>query len=353
MRRFDLRLDRHWVQPLQGFLFAILLLGILLRTFQFPNIPPGLFVDEAGAGYETFSLLHTGADSCGIPRPAYFIRWGSGQSVLYSYLSMPIVAVLGLSRFSIRLLSWFSGILTLPLLYVAPSHRRQGVGARLLAAAENWLYYCPVYVGSHAQPCYGTVEGPRAACFFSSERMGVSAHDADLLAFLAHRGYRVVDPGDVSLRLALSPRPVPSAPDLAGLGLHLLTVDEQHPFAGRDPAGRAELSLWGKNDGDPYAGLVLADADEVAHGHIAWYPIQQADAAGLVSFWVAPALRGRGLGRYLLDRSLSEMSRKNAFHRVYDKVDVHTHLVHHSRASELYRSRGFVVDTIWVNLVKT
>ena len=241
----------------------------------------------------------------------------------------------------------------LPLLYVAPSHRRQGVGARLLAAAENWLYYCPVYVGSHAQPCYGTVEGPRPPFFGSSERMGVSAHDADLLAFLAHRGYRVVDPGDVSLRLALSPRPVPSAPDLAGLGLHLLTVDEQHPFAGRDPAGRAELSLWGKNDGDPYAGLVLADADEVAHGHIAWYPIQQADTAGLVSFWVAPALRGRGLGRYLLDRSLSEMSRKNAFHRVYDKVDVHTHLVHHSRASELYRSRGFVVDTIWVNLVKT
>ena len=241
----------------------------------------------------------------------------------------------------------------LPLLYVAPSHRRQGVGARLLAAAENWLYYCPVYVGSHAQPCYGTVEGPRPPFFGSSERMGVSAHDADLLAFLAHRGYRVVDPGDVSLRLALSPRPVPSAPDLAGLGLHLLTVDEQHPFAGRDPAGRAELSLWGKNDGDPYAGLGLGEADEVALGHIAWYPMQQADAAGLVSFWVAPALRGRGLGRYLLDRSLSEMSRKNAFHRVYDKVDVHTHLVHHSRASELYRSRGFVVDTIWVNLVKT
>ena len=132
MRRFDLRLDRHWVQPLQGFLFAILLLGILLRTFQFPNIPPGLFVDEAGAGYETFSLLHTGADRWGIPRPVYFISWGSGQSVLYSYLSMPIVAVLGLSRFSIRLLSWFIGILTLPLLYVAVK-RIRGRDAALLS----------------------------------------------------------------------------------------------------------------------------------------------------------------------------------------------------------------------------
>ena len=239
----------------------------------------------------------------------------------------------------------------LALLYVAPSHRRQGIGARLLAAAENWLYYCPVYVASHAQPCYGTVEGPRPPFFGSSERMGVSAHDTELLNFLAHHGYGVVDPGDVSLRLDLSPRPAPPEPDLAGL--HLQHIDAQHPFTGRDPDGRAELSLWRGNGGDPYAGLVLVADSGVAQGHIAWYPMRQAGSAGLVSFWVAPALRGRGLGRYLLDLALSEMSTPNATHRVYDRIDVHTHLVHHSRASELYRRRGFVVDTIWVNLVKT
>ena len=241
----------------------------------------------------------------------------------------------------------------LALLYVAASHRRQGIGGRLLAAAENWLYYCPVYVASHAQPCYGTVEGLRPPFFGSSERLGVSAHDAELLTFLAHRGYVVVDPGDVSLRLTLLPRPAPPVPDLAGLGLHLHPIGHLHPFAGRDPERRAELSLWRDNGGDPYAGLVLADDAGVAHGHIAWYPMRQADTAGLVSFWVAPALRGRGLGRYLLDLALSEMSSTNASHRVYHRVDVHTHLVHHSRASELYRRRGFVVDTIWVNLVKT
>jgi ribosomal protein S18 acetylase RimI-like enzyme len=77
----------------------------------------------------------------------------------------------------------------------------------------------------------------------------------------------------------------------------------------------------------------------------------------LVSFRVAPALRGRGLGRYLLDLALSELSSANPSQRVYDTayqmVDVHTHLVHHARAAELYRRRGFEVDAIWVNLVKT
>jgi GNAT superfamily N-acetyltransferase len=241
----------------------------------------------------------------------------------------------------------------LGLLYVAPDHRRQGIGERLLAAAENWLYYCPVYVASHAQPCYGTVEGPRPPFFGSSERLGVSAQDAELLTFLARRGYRVVDPGDVSLRLTLSPRPAPSMPDLAGLGLRLHHIDHERPFAGRDPDGRAELSLWADNHGEPYAGLVLTDDEGLAYGQIAWYPMWQRHTAGLVSFWVAPALRGRGLGRYLLDLALYEMSRANAPHKVYHIVDIHTHLVHHDRASELYRRRGFVVDTIWVNLVKT
>ncbi len=245
----------------------------------------------------------------------------------------------------------------LALLYVAPAYRRQGIGARLLAAAENWLYYCPVYAASHAGPCYGIVEGPRPPFFGSSERLGLSAQDGALLAFLAHRGYAVTDPGDVSMRLALTPRPAPVAPDLAGLGLRVQAVDARHPFAGRDPAGRAELSLWGDNRGDPYAGLVLVDGDGLLHGQIAWYPLAQPGTAGLVGFWVAPALRGRGVGRYLLDLALSELSSANVSHRVYDSVyhavDVHTHLIHHARAAELYRRRGFEVDTIWVNLVKT
>ncbi len=120
---------------------AILLLGFLARAIQFPNNPPGLYVDEAGAGYETLSLIHTGADRWGTPLPVYFISWGSGQSVLYSYLSIPFVMGFGLSRFSIRLLSLFVGTLTLVLLYVSVKRafgRRAAWISTLLLAVMPW-----------------------------------------------------------------------------------------------------------------------------------------------------------------------------------------------------------------------
>jgi 4-amino-4-deoxy-L-arabinose transferase-like glycosyltransferase len=102
---------------------SILLVGFFLRAYQFSLDPPGLYFDEATIGYESFSLLRTGADRWGMPFPVYFVDWGSGQSVLYSYLTIPFVDLFGLSRFSVRLLSLFLGILTLPIMYVTVQRR--------------------------------------------------------------------------------------------------------------------------------------------------------------------------------------------------------------------------------------
>ncbi len=115
-------------------LFGILFLGFLLRAFQFPGNPPGLYFDEATAGYDAFSLLRTGADRWGLPFPVYFVDWGNGQNVLYSYLSIPFLSLFGLSQFSLRLLSLFLGILALPLMY-ATVKRRLGEEAALVATA--------------------------------------------------------------------------------------------------------------------------------------------------------------------------------------------------------------------------
>jgi GNAT superfamily N-acetyltransferase len=248
----------------------------------------------------------------------------------------------------------------LTLLYVDPAHRRQGIGSRLLRAAENWLYYCPVYIGGPAQPCYGTVEGPRPPFFGSTQQLGISAHDSTLIHFLSHRGYHVVDPGDVSMRLTLTSQeglqkePVmpPVMPIVDALGLQLVSFSHEQPFQGQEPEGRAEYMLYGNNGGDPYFGYAFVTTHHLLQGHISWYPMRQAGNAAIAGFWVAPSLRGHGLGRYLLDRALYDLTHAPPPWGGYQSVEVETHLVRHAQAAALYERRGFETDAAWVNMSK-
>lgn len=236
----------------------------------------------------------------------------------------------------------------LALLYVDPAYRRQGIGSRLLRAAENWLYYCPVYVGGPAQPCYGTTEGPRPPFFGSSQRMGISVHDTLLIRFLAQRGYHIVEPGDVSMELELSEQPKPQMPEFAAWGYQLQPISHERPFQGSEPKGREEYTLYGNNDGAPYFGYVVVTAEQLLQAHISWYPMRQPGRAAIAGFWVTPALRGRVIGRYLLDRTLYDLAHASK----YTVVEVQTHLVNHAHAAALYERRGFVTKMAWVNLRK-
>jgi 4-amino-4-deoxy-L-arabinose transferase-like glycosyltransferase len=98
-------------------LVLLLLIGFALLLYKFPSVPVGLHQDEMSEAYESYSLLHTGADRWGYHLPVYFIGWGSGQNVMQAYLSIPVVAVLGLTRVSARLVPILCGLLTLPLFF--------------------------------------------------------------------------------------------------------------------------------------------------------------------------------------------------------------------------------------------
>lgn len=235
-------------------------------------------------------------------------------------------------------------------LFVDPAFRRRGIGSRLLQAAENWLYYCPVHVADHLTPCYGSIEGPRPPFFGSTERMGIPATAGSVIRFFAAHGYAAADAGDVSMVLRLDGRrwPAPPPRDLTPLGLHIVHVHNAHPFTGAEPEGREEYTLWSDNDGDPYGGLVLADGDHHLHGHMSWYPMGDGATIALGNFWLAPNFRGQGLGAYLLDHGLHAMSSA-----LPHTIELHTHLLHHPRAVSLYEARGFTIDMAWVNLVKT
>ena len=92
---------------------ALLILGAFVRVFKITSVPGGINQDEAFAGYEALSLLRYGTDSWGYSFPVYFVSWGSGMNVLYSYLTIPLAALFGMSTTVMRMPQAIVGVLTL------------------------------------------------------------------------------------------------------------------------------------------------------------------------------------------------------------------------------------------------
>lgn len=120
---------------------VLLLLGAALRLGLPGALPYGLNQDEASAGYEAYALLISGRDRCGDAWPVLFTSWGSGQNVLMSYLSMPFIAVGGLTETALRLPNAISGCLTLPVFWRLARRARGkhfGLAALAVLALNPW-----------------------------------------------------------------------------------------------------------------------------------------------------------------------------------------------------------------------
>lgn len=89
----------------------ILLLALVLRFWEFGNIPAGIYVDEAARGVNAYSLLKTGKDEYGKQFPVMMRSFGTYSSALYDYLTIVPVFFLGLNEVSVRLISLISGML--------------------------------------------------------------------------------------------------------------------------------------------------------------------------------------------------------------------------------------------------
>lgn len=92
--------------------------GVLVRVWRFGVLPLGMNQDGTVAGVEAYSLLMTGTDQHGTPWPTYFEAWGYSQmSTLYSYLLIPFIKGMGLSKLTLRLPMLLASLLTLPLIW--------------------------------------------------------------------------------------------------------------------------------------------------------------------------------------------------------------------------------------------
>ena len=83
----------------------ILLLAALVRLWKIGVVPGkgAIWQDEAIAGYDAWSIMKNGYDAWGYVNPVYANAWGSGQSMLQTYIMIPFIRTIGLNSVAIRL----------------------------------------------------------------------------------------------------------------------------------------------------------------------------------------------------------------------------------------------------------
>jgi 4-amino-4-deoxy-L-arabinose transferase-like glycosyltransferase len=114
-------------------LLIVLLFAFLIRIYNF-NYPPLLW-DEAALGYNAYSILQTGRDEYGQFLPLIFKSFGDYKPGLYVYLTLPFVAIFGLTPLAVRLPSIILGSLLPLIAYLFVKKHHPGKVLPLLFAA--------------------------------------------------------------------------------------------------------------------------------------------------------------------------------------------------------------------------
>jgi len=100
------------------YLITILLIAAILRFIGLERFSPSLNRDEAGIGYNAYSLLLTGKDEHGVAWPLSFESIGDYKMPGYIYLSMLQIKIWGLSVFATRITSALAGVMAVWGLYL-------------------------------------------------------------------------------------------------------------------------------------------------------------------------------------------------------------------------------------------
>lgn len=120
------------------------LLVYLFLAFGLNNFPPALNADEAAFGYNAYSIFKTGKDEYGVFLPLRMQSFGDFKLPLYSYLSAPLVGILGLNEFNSRLLAKLVGLGLILLLYQLSlqffKNKKVALITLVLATVSPWVY---------------------------------------------------------------------------------------------------------------------------------------------------------------------------------------------------------------------
>ena len=123
----------------------ILILAFALRVIALGDFPAGFTADEAVQGYTAYSILKTGRDEWGEFLPLNPRSFGDFKPPLYTYLTIPSVAIFGLSEFSVRLPSAILGVFAILAAYLLAKELFKKEKLALLAAL--FLAISPWHLG--------------------------------------------------------------------------------------------------------------------------------------------------------------------------------------------------------------
>jgi 4-amino-4-deoxy-L-arabinose transferase-like glycosyltransferase len=90
---------------------VILAIAIGLRFYRLGSVPPSPDWDEVALGYNAYSILKTGRDEYGNFLPLSIRSFDDYKPPLYVYITVPSIALFGLSEWSTRLPSAVMGVL--------------------------------------------------------------------------------------------------------------------------------------------------------------------------------------------------------------------------------------------------
>lgn len=132
---------------MQKFLLGLILsFAFLARFYQVAEFPAGFNPDEAGQGYTAYSLLKTGKDEWGESFPLAPRSYGDYRAPLYTYLTVPFVAIFGLNEFAVRLPNVIIGTAAIFVVYLLSrklieknqTSKKVPLYAALLLAISPW-----------------------------------------------------------------------------------------------------------------------------------------------------------------------------------------------------------------------
>lgn len=135
------------------FLLLIIMSGAVLRLYAIESVP-SFNQDEAEAGYDAYSILHTGRDQFGNFMPVMFREFGAGILPFTVYALVPFEAVFGLNEFAVRLPGVLLGVLLIFLSYLLFREFFENRVFALLAAAFVAFSPWAVHLSRFALPNY-------------------------------------------------------------------------------------------------------------------------------------------------------------------------------------------------------